>query len=92
MFARKMLGTAAAIGMIAASAAVAMAQDLQQITFAQPSASAINSFPVFIAIGEGYFEDEGLEVQVETVNGSGAVLQALAAGQADFGRPAPVRC
>jgi len=65
------------------------AQDLQQITFVQPSPSAINSFPVFVAIGEGYFEEEGLEVSVEAINGSGAVLQALSAGQAHFGRPGP---
>ena len=67
----------------------AAAQDLEQITFVQPSPSAINSFPVFVAIGEGYFADEGLEVTVEAINGSGAVLQALAAGQAHFGRPGP---
>lgn len=38
------------------------AQELRQITFVQPSPSAINSFPVFVAIGEGYFEEEGLEI------------------------------
>lgn len=65
------------------------AQSLRDITFVQPSPSAINSFPVFVAIGEGYFEDEGLNVTVEAINGSGAVLQALSAGQAHFGRPGP---
>ena len=67
----------------------ATAQDLRDITFVQPSPSAINSFPVFVAIGEGYFADEGLNVTVEAINGSGAVLQALSAGQAQFGRPGP---
>ena len=42
-----------------------------------------------MAIGEGYFEEEGLEVSVESINGSGPVLQALSAGQAQFGRPGP---
>lgn len=65
------------------------AQDLREITFVQPSPSAINSYPVFVAIGEGYFAEEGLKVNVEAINGSGAVLQALAAGQAHFGRPGP---
>lgn len=65
------------------------AQELRPITFVQPSPSAINSFPVFVAIGEGYFAEEGLEVTVEAINGSGAVLQALSAGQAQFGRPGP---
>ncbi|RJE79625.1 ABC transporter substrate-binding protein [Paracoccus sp. JM45] len=65
------------------------AQDMRTITFVQPSPSAINSFPVFAAIGEGYFAEEGLDVRVEAINGSGAVLQALSAGQAQFGRPGP---
>jgi len=64
-------------------------QDLTPVTFVQPSPSAINSFPVFVAIGEGFFADEGLEVTVESINGSGPVLQALSAGQAHFGRPGP---
>ncbi len=67
----------------------AMAQNLRDITFVQPSPSAINSFPVFVAIGEGFFADEGLNVTVEAINGSGAVIQALSAGQAQFGRPGP---
>lgn len=67
----------------------AMAQDMRDITFVQPSPSAINSFPVFVAIGEGFFAEEGLNVTVEAINGSGAVIQALSAGQAEFGRPGP---
>lgn len=65
------------------------AQDLTKVTFVQPSPSAINSFNVFVAIGEGYFAEEGLDVSVEAINGSGPVLQALSSGQAQFGRPGP---
>ena len=83
---RSLTGAALAV---AFAATAATGQDLEQITFAQPSPSAINSFPVFVAIGEGYFAEEGLEVTVEAVNGSASVLQALAAGQAHFGRPGP---
>ena len=79
----------AAIPAAALMGTMAVAQDLRDITFVQPSPSAINSFPVFVAIGEGYFEEEGLNVTVEAINGSGAVLQALSAGQAEFGRPGP---
>jgi len=78
-------GLAAAVGLAGAAAA----QDLRSITFAQPSPSAINSFPVFVAIGEGFFADEGLDVTVESVNGSASVLQAMSAGRAEFGRPGP---
>lgn len=79
----------AAIPLAGLLGTTALAQDLREITFVQPSPSAINSFPVFVAIGEGYFAEEGLSVTVEAINGSGAVLQALSAGQAEFGRPGP---
>ncbi|MEM1130703.1 MAG: ABC transporter substrate-binding protein [Pseudomonadota bacterium] len=83
------LAAALPLAAMFATAPQAEAQDLQEITFVQPSPSAINSFPVFVAIGEGYFADEGLDVKVEAINGSAAVLQALSAGQAHFGRPGP---
>jgi NitT/TauT family transport system substrate-binding protein len=86
---RAMFRAAAAGALMAFAAGAAPAQDLTPITFVQPSPSAINSFPVFVAIGEGFFKEEGLEVSVESINGSGPVLQALAAGQAQFGRPGP---
>jgi len=79
----------AAIPVVGLMSTGAMAQDLRDITFVQPSPSAINSFPVFVAIGEGFFAEEGLNVTVEAINGSGAVIQALSAGQAEFGRPGP---
>jgi NitT/TauT family transport system substrate-binding protein len=63
--------------------------ELQQVTVVIPNPSAMIVFPLWVAVGEGYFEEEGLEVRVEAVDGSGAVLQALAAGQAEIGLPGP---
>jgi NitT/TauT family transport system substrate-binding protein len=82
---------ALALGMavLSATATGPMAQDLQTFTYVSPSPSAINSYPVYVAIGEGYFADEGLEIEPQAVNGSSAILQALASGQAQFGRPGP---
>lgn len=65
------------------------AQDTTSVTFVQPHPSSISSFPIHVAIGEGFFEEEGLDVSVETVDGSGAAAQAVAAGQAEFARPGP---
>lgn len=79
----------AALPLAALLGTTSHAADLRDITFVQPSPSAINSFPVFVAIGEGFFAEEGLNVTVEAINGSGAVIQALSAGQAQFGRPGP---
>ena len=91
MITRRIFTTAiaAALPLAALVGAPVQAQDLRKITFVQPSPSAINSYPVFVAIGEGYFAEEGLDVTVEAINGSAAVLQALSAGQAEFGRPGP---
>jgi NitT/TauT family transport system substrate-binding protein len=65
------------------------AQDLQDITVVLPNPSAINVFPLWVAIGEGYMADEGLNVTVQAVDGSSQVLQALSAGQAQIGLPGP---
>ncbi|MCC2662469.1 MAG: taurine transporter substrate binding subunit [Geminicoccaceae bacterium] len=91
MHGARTIGAAAGAILLALSTVpqLGQAQALREITFVQPSPSAINSFPIYVAIGEGYFADEGLDVRVESVNGSAAVLQALSADQAQFGRPGP---
>ena len=66
----------------------AFAQE-KNITVVVPNPSAINNFPMHVAIGEGYFAEEGLNVTVEVVNGSASVLQSMAAGQAQIGNPGP---
>lgn len=72
---------------LAAGASVAEAQT--QVTVAVPNPSAITWAPMWAAIGEGYFADEGLELDVQAVDGSSQVLQAMSAGQAQIGAPGP---
>jgi NitT/TauT family transport system substrate-binding protein len=62
---------------------------LTKITVAVPHPSAINWIPLHVAIGEGFFKDEGLEINVEAVDGSSQVLQAMSAGMAQIGAPGP---
>jgi NitT/TauT family transport system substrate-binding protein len=50
---------AAGAALLGLAVAPVSAQDLREITFVQPSPSAINSFPIYVAIGEGFFADEG---------------------------------
>jgi NitT/TauT family transport system substrate-binding protein len=76
-------------GVTASLGASVIAQDTKDITFVIANPSAINILPVSVAIGEGYFAEEGLNVSVEALNGSAAVLQALSSGQAQIGNPAP---
>ncbi len=59
------------------------------ITFAVPNPSALTWMPYWVAVGEGYFEEEGLDPTLQAVDGSSSVLQAMAAGQAQIGAPGP---
>lgn len=61
----------------------------QAVTFAVPNPSALTWMPYWVAVGEGYFEEEGLNVTLEAVDGSSATLQAMSAGQAQIGAPGP---
>lgn len=61
--------------------------ELFELTLAHANPSCIIFFPGYVADTQGYFEEEGLSVTIEGLNGSGAVLQAMAAGQAEIGSP-----
>jgi NitT/TauT family transport system substrate-binding protein len=82
-------GLGLAAGLALAPAGMYGAQAAEEITVVIPNPSAINVFPLWVAIGEGYFEEEGLTVEVEAVDGSAPVLQTMAAGQAEIGLPGP---
>ncbi|HRO10672.1 ABC transporter substrate-binding protein [Amaricoccus sp.] len=83
-FARSIL---AGLALAALPAAGALAQT--PVTVVLPNPSALNVFPLHVAIGEGYFAEEGLDVSVEAVNGSASVLQTLASGTGQIGQPGP---
>ncbi|HSK97651.1 MAG TPA: ABC transporter substrate-binding protein [Euzebyales bacterium] len=59
------------------------------VTVLLPNPSALNVFNLCAANGEGYLAEEGIEITMEAVDGSGAVLQAMVAGQAQIGLPGP---
>jgi NitT/TauT family transport system substrate-binding protein len=61
----------------------------EEIVVLLPNPSAVNVFNLCAAIGEGYLDEEGITVDVEAVDGSGAVIQAMVAGQAQIGLPGP---
>jgi NitT/TauT family transport system substrate-binding protein len=55
-----------------------------------PNPSAVNWYNVCAASGQGFFAEQGLNITVEALDGSGPTLQAMAAGQAIFGAPGPI--
>jgi NitT/TauT family transport system substrate-binding protein len=65
------------------------AKPLTKIVVLAPGPSAVTTFNFFVALGEGYFKDEGLDAVWEAVDGSSQVLQGVAAGKAQIGRPGP---
>lgn len=83
------LRTVAGAAIFAAMGFAGPAAAQTDITVAVPNPSAITWAPMWAAIGEGYFEEEGLNVDVQAVDGSSQVLQAMSAGQAQIGAPGP---
>lgn len=59
------------------------------IKFMFASDNPIQYYPVFLAQELGYFEEENLTVEIESVGGSSAAIQQLLAGNADIAMPSP---
>lgn len=59
------------------------------LTVTIPFPSGAVFYPLFVAQENGYFEEEGIRVTVEPVDGSGATIQQLSAGQAQVAVPSP---
>jgi len=64
--------------------------ELQKISVVTSNGSpSTGSFPIYMAMDQGYFAEEGLEVEILFSEGSGAAVQQLAAGNADLGSMTP---
>lgn len=73
----------------AATTATAAEKEPLALTATIPFPSGVAFYPLFVAQERGYFEEEGLSVEVQPVDGSGATIQQLLAGNADFALPSP---
>lgn len=82
-----LLTAGGAAGLVLGAPAIVRAQ--AAVTFAVPNPSALTWLPYWVAVGEGYFAEEGLDLRLEAIDGSSAVLQAMTAGQAQIGAPGP---
>lgn len=58
---------------------------LTQIELTRASTSCIIVFPLISGIEQGFFADEGIDLKLNSVDGSPAVAQTLLTGQADIG-------
>jgi NitT/TauT family transport system substrate-binding protein len=71
----------------AGEGATAAGGELEPITFLLTNERSIQYHPIHIAEELGYFEDEGLDVSIEVVDGSSAAMQQLIAGNGDLSLP-----
>jgi len=69
-------------------AAPARAQDKPKI-YVGPSSKTLGYSPLWVGAKKGFFEQQGLDVQVVVLRGMPMVVQALAAGSIHFGSGGP---
>lgn len=89
MIKRRLLLAATSALLALPMALPAAAQDKVTLTLALPSPGGLGYFALYNAMANGYFEEEGIVMNPQSVNGSAQVIQALLAGQAQLGHPGP---
>jgi len=62
---------------------------LRETTFLLPFPFATPFYPIFVAEALGYYEAEGLKVNIEFADGSASVVQQVVANNVDFGLSDP---
>ncbi|MCP5261544.1 MAG: ABC transporter substrate-binding protein [Rhodoferax sp.] len=74
---------AASVPLASVAAGPSAASD--KVTFGLPTAMGANNAPMAVAIGKGYFREEGLDVEIIFTGGSAPTVQATLSGQIDIG-------
>ncbi len=72
-----------------ASGGCAVDGELRETTFLLPFPFAVPFYSIYVAESLGYFEDEGLKVNVEFADGSASVVQQVVANNVEFGLSDP---
>ncbi|WP_428248123.1 ABC transporter substrate-binding protein [Ferrovibrio sp.] len=80
---RTILAALLAAGLAAAIPAAAQAQAKDKASVA--SLAFVSSAPIFIAKERGYFDAEGIDLDIKIFNAAQAIAVAVAGGDADFG-------
>jgi NitT/TauT family transport system substrate-binding protein len=62
---------------------------LEHVSFGLPTAMAANNAPMAVAVGLGYFEEEGLDVEIVFTGASNTTVQAVLSNQLDIGSATP---
>jgi len=65
------------------------AETLTHVRFALPTSMGANNSPLAVAVELGYFEDEGLNVEIINTNDSTSIVQGIDAGSIEIGSTPP---
>jgi NitT/TauT family transport system substrate-binding protein len=84
MFKKILIGALALLTCFAAGNTLAQTPEKKKITIAVGGKSLFYYLPLTIAERQGYFKDEGLEVEIPDFAGGAKALQALVGGSADM--------
>ncbi|HLU79617.1 MAG TPA: ABC transporter substrate-binding protein [Burkholderiaceae bacterium] len=86
----KSLSQVAGASLLALAAlAPSLVQAKEKVTLAYPTNINLSNAPTIMGIGMGYFEQEGLEVDVVFFQGSSVIMPQLSQKHVDFGWMAP---
>jgi NitT/TauT family transport system substrate-binding protein len=75
---------AAIVGVVVAAGAHAQAPEKKKVTIAVGGKNLFYYLPLAVAERQGYFKDEGLEVEIPNFAGGSQALRALVGGSADM--------
>lgn len=81
--------TAAAVALAGCAAPDESTTGLTDVAFALPSNMGANNSPMAVAQGMGYFEDEGLDVEIVITGDSVPAVQGVTSGQFLIGSTSP---
>jgi NitT/TauT family transport system substrate-binding protein len=76
-------------GPAVASGGCAVDGELRDTTFLLPFPFAVPFYPIFVAEGLGYYEAEGIDVDIQFADGSASVVQQVVANNVEFGLSDP---
>ncbi|MBX3551133.1 MAG: ABC transporter substrate-binding protein [Pseudolabrys sp.] len=82
---KRLLAAACAAACLVTAAAPAQAQALQDVKFTLDFISLGRHAPWYVALGKGYFKEEGLNVTILPSKGTADAIRAVATGASEFG-------
>ncbi|MGN6461310.1 MAG: ABC transporter substrate-binding protein [Pseudolabrys sp.] len=82
---KRLLAAACAAACLMTAAVPAQAQALQDVKFTLDFISLGRHAPWYVALGKGYFKEEGLNVTILPSKGTADAIRAVATGASEFG-------